>query len=80
MSGVLCFGRTVFESIAEEHQAHGHQARRLVIVIQLGLHERLEGVQITEVLVHVELVQEVTCGTQTEQWHDKQTHTLIFMP
>lgn len=51
----------MLDGIPEKHETHWHQSRTLVVVIQLSLHESLEDAQITEVLVHPELIQEIPC-------------------
>lgn len=58
---VWCLEHTVLDGIPEKHQSHWHHSWTLVVVIQLCLHESLEVGQITEVFVHPELVQEITC-------------------
>lgn len=56
-----CLGHTVLDGVLEKHQTHWHQSRTLVIVLQLCLHVSLEVGQITQVFVHPELIQEITC-------------------
>lgn len=57
----LCLEHTVLDGILEKHQCHWHQSWTLVVVLELCLHESLEVGQITEIFVHPELIQEITC-------------------
>lgn len=52
--------RTVIDGVSEEHQAHGHCAGCQVVILQLGLHERLETLHVQQVLIHIRLTQEIT--------------------
>lgn len=60
-----CGVQTVFDGVLEEHQIHGHQTRRLAVVLQLSLHEPLQIVAILQVLIDAGFIQEIACSTGT---------------
>lgn len=76
---VWCLEHTVLDGILEKHQSHWHHSWTLVVVIQLCLHESLEVGQITEVFVHPELVQEITCQSIKTMNTTKKTITKTFL-
>lgn len=75
----LCLEHTVLDGILEKHQCHWHQSWTLVVVLELCLHESLEVGQITEIFVHPELIQEITCKSIKTMNNMKKTHQHLFI-
>ena len=66
--GTVTPRRTVIDGVLEEHEAHAHFARAVVVLGELLVHVRLNLLAARQVLVHVVRVQEVACKHKQHEY------------